>query len=176
MSKNPIFTSQFKTYKMRKLIFISALLIIVSCQQQSDMDPNINPFFQEWNTPHEVPPFLDIKDEHYMPAYEKGMEENLLEIDVIVNNPDAPTFANTIEELERTGKLLGKVCRVFSNLASSNTNPQLQELQRELSPMLSAHYDKISLNEGLFNRVESLWQGRENLGLTSEHEPHNFKK
>ena len=168
MSKNPIFTSQFKTYKMRKLIFISALLIIVSCQQQSEMDPNINPFFQEWNTPHEVPPFLDIKDEHYMPAYEKGMEENLSEIDVIVNNPEEPTFSNTIEELERTGKLLSKVGRVFSNLASSNTNPQLQELQRELSPMLSAHYDKISLNEGLFNRVESLWQDRENLGLTSE--------
>ena len=132
------------------------------------MDPNINPFFQEWNTPHEVPPFLDIKDEHYMPAYEQGMKENLEEIDAIVNNPEAPTFANTIEELERTGKLLSKVGRVFSNLASSNTNPKLQELQRELSPMLSAHYDKISLNEGLFNRVDAIWQNRENLDLTKE--------
>jgi len=132
------------------------------------MDPNINPFFQEWNTPYEVPPFLDIKDEHYMPAYEQGMKQNLEEIDVIVNNPEAPTFANTIEELERTGKLLSKVGRVFSNLASSNTNPKLQELQRELSPMLSAHYDKISLNEGLFNRVDAIWQNRENLDLTKE--------
>ena len=153
---------------MRKLFLISALLLIVGCQQKSNMDPNINPFFQEWNTPYEVPPFMDIKDEHYMPAYQKGMEENLSEIDVIVNNPEAPTFANTIEELERTGKLLTKVARVFSNLASSNTNPKLQELQRELSPMLSAHYDKISLNEGLFNRVEAVWQEKESLDLSSE--------
>ena len=153
---------------MRKLFLISALLLIVGCQQQSNMDPNINPFFQEWNTAYEVPPFMDIKDEHYMPAYQKGMEENLSEIDLIVNNPEAPTFANTIEELERTGKLLTKVARVFSNLASSNTNPKLQELQRELSPMLSAHYDKISLNEGLFNRVEAIWQEKESLDLTSE--------
>jgi peptidyl-dipeptidase Dcp len=153
---------------MRKLFLISALLLIVGCQQQSNMDPNINPFFQEWNTAYEVPPFMDIKDEHYMPAYQKGMEENLSEIDVIVKNPETPTFANTIEELERTGKLLTKVSRVFSNLASSNTNPKLQELQRELSPMLSAHYDKISLNEGLFNRVEAVWQEKESLDLTSE--------
>ena len=153
---------------MKRLILITALLFIVSCQHESKMDPNINPFFQEWNTPYEVPPFLDIKDEHYMPAYEQGMKENLEEIDVIVNNPEDPTFANTIEELERSGKLLSKVGRVFSNLASSNTNPKLQELQRDLSPMLSAHYDKISLNEGLFNRVDAVWQNRENFDLTSE--------
>ena len=168
MSKSPIFTSSFNNPNMKRLILITVLLFIVSCQQESKMDPNINPFFQEWNTPYEVPPFLDIKDEHYMPAYEQGMKENLEEIDAIVNNPEAPTFANTIEELERTGKLLSKVGRVFSNLASSNTNPKLQELQRELSPMLSAHYDKISLNEGLFNRVDAIWQNRENLDLTKE--------
>ena len=155
-------------HNMKRLILITVLLFIVSCQQESKMDPNINPFFQEWNTLYEVPPFLDIKDEHYMPAYEQGMKENLEEIDIIVNNPETPTFANTIEELERTGKLLSKVGRVFSNLASSNTNPQLQELQRELSPMLSAHYDKISLNKGLFNRVDAIWQNRENLDLTVE--------
>ena len=168
MSKSPIFTSSLNNPNMKRLILITVLLFIVSCQQKSKMDPNINPFFQEWNTPYEVPPFLDIKDEHYMPAYEQGMKENLEEIDVIVNNPEAPTFANTIEELERTGKLLSNVGRVFSNLASSNTNPKLQELQRELSPMLSAHYDKISLNEGLFNRVDAIWQNRENLDLTKE--------
>ena len=168
MPKSPIFTSSLNNPNMKRLILITVLLFIVSCQQKSKMDPNINPFFQEWNTPYEVPPFLDIKDEHYMPAYEQGMKENLEEIDAIVKNPEAPTFANTIEELERTGKLLSKVGRVFSNLASSNTNPKLQELQRELSPMLSAHYDKISLNEGLFNRVDAIWQNRENLDLTKE--------
>ena len=103
-----------------------------------------------------------------MPAFEQGMKENLEEIEMIVNNPEVPTFANTIEELERSGKLLSRVQRVFSNLASSNTNTELQELQRELSPMLSAHFDKISLNEGLFKRVDAIWQNRENLSLTSE--------
>ena len=111
---------------------------------------------------------MDIKNEDYMPAFKKGMEENLAEIEVIIKNTEAPTFANTIEELERTGKLLSKVQRVFSNLASSNTNPKLQELQRELSPMLSAHYDKIVLNEDLFNRVEEIWNNRENTDLTKE--------
>ncbi len=153
---------------MKKLLLLSSFFLIISCQQKSKMDPNVNPFFQEWTTEFEVPPFLDIKDEHYMPAYIKGMEENLKEIDLIVNNTENPTFANTIEELERTGKLLTKVQRVFSNLASSNTNPKLQELQRELSPMLSAHYDKIALNEDLFNRVEEIWNKRESVDLTNE--------
>ena len=153
---------------MRVLIFISALLVIVGCKQTSTLDPNINPFFQEWETPYEIPPFMDIKDEHYMPAYKKGMEENLKEINAIVQNTEPPTFTNTIEELERSGKLLSKVGRVFSNLASSNTNPQLQELQRELSPMLSAHSDKILLNKDLFKRIEAVWQDRENINLTSE--------
>ena len=153
---------------MRALIFILSLLIMVSCKQTSTIDPNINPFFQEWSAPYGVPPFMDIKDEHYMPAYKKGMEKNLAEIEDIVNNPEPPTFANTIESLERSGKLLSKVSRVFSNLASSNTNEKLQELQRELSPMLSAHYDKISLNQNLFKRVEAVWQDKDNIGLTAE--------
>jgi len=153
---------------MKDILFIVVLILIVSCEQKFKLDPNINPFFQEWNTQFEVPPFLDIKDEHYMPAFKKGMEENLKEIDIIVDNTQEPTFENTIEELERSGKLLGKVQRVFSNLASSNTNSQLQELQRDLSPMLSAHYDKIRLNEDLFNRVELIWNDRENLNLSKE--------
>jgi len=153
---------------MKDILLILGLILIVSCEQKFKLDPNINPFFQEWNTQFEVPPFLDIKDEHYMPAFKKGMEENLKEIDIIVDNTQEPTFENTIEELERSGKLLGKVQRVFSNLASSNTNSQLQELQRDLSPMLSAHYDKIRLNEDLFNRVELIWNDRENLNLSKE--------
>ena len=155
---------------MKKILLICALFLIASCKQESTMDPNINPFFQEWTTSFEVPPFLDIKDEHYMPAFEKGMTENLAEIDLIVNNTEEPTFENTIEALERTGTLLTKVQRVFSNLASSNTNPQLQELQRELSPMLSAHYDKITLNQDLFNRIDKVWKSKDDAGLTKEQE------
>tara|TARA_B100000945_G_scaffold321582_1_gene337241 strand:+ start:6746 stop:8905 length:2160 start_codon:yes stop_codon:yes gene_type:complete len=156
---------------MRKILFITGLLLFFTCQdktKQSNLNTDINPFFQEWDTPYKIPPFLYIKDEHYMPAFEKGMEENLKEIDKIVTNSTPPTFANTIEELERTGKLLSRVQRTFFNLAGSNTNPKLQELQRELSPILSAHYDKIVLNKGLFLRVEKLWESRKNLGLTSE--------
>ena len=153
---------------MKNLLLLSVLFLIISCQQKPKLDPSINPFFQDWITEYEVPPFMDIKNEHYMPAFKKGMEDNLAEIEVIIKNTEAPTFANTIEELERSGKLLGKVQRVFSNLASSNTNPKLQELQRDLSPMLSAHYDKIVLNEDLFNRVEEIWNNRESIDLNKE--------
>ena len=142
---------------MKNLFYLSFIFILFSCQNkktQSTINSIENPFFQEWNTPFGVPPFNLIKDEHYMPAFEKGMKENMDEIDIIVNNKEKPTFENTIEALERTGKLLTKVQRVFSNLASSNTNPKLQELQRELSPLLSAHYDKISLNENLFLKLK----------------------
>jgi len=153
---------------MKKLLFIIAIALFSACQTGNDMQTAGNPFLQEWDTPFGIPPFDLIQDEHYMPAIEKGMEENLAEIDAIVNNSEAPTFANTLEELERSGKLLTKVQRVFGNLASSNTNPKIQELQRELSPLLSAHYDKITLNEGLFKRVEAVWQDRENLNLKNE--------
>lgn len=127
-----------------------------------------NPFFETYNTPFQIPPFSKIKDEHYMPAFEKGMEEHLAEIDAIAQNTASPTFENTVEELERTGKLLARVQRVFYNLAGSNTNPKLQELQRDLSPLISAHYDKISLNEDLFKRVEAVYQVRDSLELTAE--------
>ena len=155
---------------MKELLIIAGIFLIISCEQKTKIDPTINPFLQEWSTAYQVPPFTAIKNEHYMPAFKKGMEENLAEIDLIVNNVETPTFSNTIEELERTGKLLSKVQRVFSNLSSSNTNPKLQELQRELSPMLSAHYDKIALNEDLFKRVDAVWNQRENLDLTKEQE------
>ncbi|MCR9253885.1 MAG: M3 family metallopeptidase [bacterium] len=156
---------------MKKLLFIATIVLLGACQsqqEQTEMQSSENPFFQEWDTPFGIPPFDKIKDEHYMPAFEKGMKENLAEIDAIVNNPEDPTFANTLEELERAGKLLTKVSRVFYNMTGSNTNPKIQELQRELSPIVSAHSDKITLNEGLFKRVEAIWQARETLDLTSE--------
>ncbi len=156
---------------MKKLFFVLGIVLLGACQTQTDQteqQSSENPFFEEWDTPFGVPPFERISDDHYMPAFEKGMEENLAEIDAIVNNTEEPTFANTLEALERSGKTLTKVQRVFYNLVSSNTNPKLQELQRELSPMVSAHYDKITLNEDLFQRVETVWQAREDLDLSSE--------
>jgi len=156
---------------MKKLLFTTVLIFFFACKdttRQSNMNPDINPFFQEWDTPYEIPPFLLIEDKHYMSAFEKGMEDNLKEIDEIIKNPEEPTFTNTVEELERVGKLLSRVQRTFFNLSSSNTNENLQELQRKLSPILSNHYDKIVLNDGLFLRVEKLWKNRKNLELTNE--------
>lgn len=156
---------------MKKLLYFTAIALLCACQsepKQTSMQTSDNPFFQEWETPFGVPPFDKIKNEHYMPAFEKGMKDNLAEIDDIINNTEAPTFENTIEALERTGSLLTKVQRVFSNLTGSNTNPTLQELQRELSPLLSEHYDKITLNEGLFDRIETVYKDRDNLNLTEE--------
>ena len=134
---------------------------------ETKVDMN-NPFFKTFDTPFQIPPFSDIKDEHYMPAFEKGMADHLAEIDAIVNNPEAPTFENTYEALERSGKLITKVSRVFYNLAGSNTNDELQKIQREIGPIISAHYDKITLNEGLFKRVNAVWQERDTLELTPE--------
>ncbi|MEO1417878.1 MAG: M3 family metallopeptidase [Bacteroidota bacterium] len=156
---------------MNKLLVLIAILFMSACSNptdQTETQASDNPFERAWETPFGVPPFNEIKNEHYMPAFQKGMEENLTEIDAIVNNSEAPTFANTLEALERSGKLLSKVESVFYNLTGSNTNPALQELQRELSPLLSAHEDKIKLNEELFKRVETIWQARETLDLSSE--------
>lgn len=156
---------------MNRILALLVLAFLSACRtstEQTEVKITGNPLEQTWDTPFGIPPFENIKDEHYMPAFEKGMEVNLAEIDAVVNNPDNPTFANTLEELQRSGKLLSQVQNVFYNLASSNTNPKLQELQRELSPMLSAHADKISLNEKLFQRVDAVWKDRNNLKLNSE--------
>lgn len=172
----------------KSLIALSVALTLSACSEQSeqqsvtataaeaptkqegsaDIKQADNPFFKVYDTPFQIPPFSKIKNEHYLPAFEQGMVENLAEVDAIVNNPEPATFENTIEELERTGKLLTKVQRVFFNLTGSNTNPELQKLQRELSPLLSAHYDKISLNDGLFKRVETVYQARNTLNLSPE--------
>ncbi|MEM9931157.1 MAG: M3 family metallopeptidase, partial [Bacteroidota bacterium] len=156
---------------MEKYLVLLVLVLLAACQkpaEQTETATATNPFEQEWDTPFGVPPFDQIKDEHYMPAFKAAMAENLEEIDAIVNNPAAPTFANTLEELERSGRMLYKVSYVFYNLTSSNTNPTLQDLQRELSPLTSAHYDKISLNADLFERVEAVWKDRDNLDLNAE--------
>lgn len=130
-----------------------------------DSVESTNPLMQEYKTAFEIPPFNDIKTEHYLPAIKAGMAENLKEIEAIANNPEAPTFDNTLVAMERTGKLLGKAARVFFALSSADTNEDLQALQREISPMLSAHSDKIRLNEKLFARVKALWDKRDTLNL-----------
>ena len=96
------------------------------------------------------------------------MADHLLEIEAIAKNPEPPSFENTLEAIERSGKLLTKVARVFFNLSSADTNSEIQKIQREMSPKLSAHSDKITLNEDLFKRVETVWKARDSLGLSAE--------
>ncbi len=127
-----------------------------------------NPFFTKSELPYEMPPFDRIRDEHFLPAFEKGMAEQLAEIDAIATNPEAPTFGNTIVPMETSGEVLGRVAPVFFNLSGAHTNPELQKIRAELAPKLAAHQDTIYLNGALFARVDTLYQQRDALGLDPE--------
>lgn len=146
---------------------MSALLTTMgSCDDKKQSASN--PFFTEWTTPYGIPPFDQIKNEHFMPAIEQGMQQHLEEIDVIVNNQEAPTFSNTIEAMDYSGRLLSKTLAVFFNLESAETNDSLQKIAEEISPLLSEHNDKVSMNEKLFERVKTVYNNRESENLTPE--------
>ncbi len=139
--------------------------VLVSCD---NTDSSRNPLLAEFDTSFGVPPFDQIKDEHFGPAYEEALQQHAMEVDSIANNTEEATFDNTILALENAGSLLTRVSSVFSNLNSANTNPNIQALDKELAPKLSAHRDNIALNEKLFNRVKAVWEARESLGLNGE--------
>ncbi len=127
-----------------------------------------NPFFTASTLPLEAPPFDKITDADYQPALEAGMKQQLAEIDAIANNPEAPTFENTIVAMEKTGLLLNRVSMVLNGVSSANTNPTLQKLQEEIAPKLAAHADAIHLNAKLFARIEAVNAQREKLKLDAE--------
>ncbi len=135
---------------------------------QAMIDTSSNPFFQEWTTPFGVPPFPFIKEAHFLPAIKEGILRQRGEVEAIAANADSPTFANTVEALDRSGEFLSRVTSVFSNLSSAETNAQLQSINREVAPMLSSLRDDIRLNPALFIRVKTLWDQRSKLSLTSE--------
>ena len=126
-----------------------------------------NPFFnyKNWKTPHGTYPFNEILAEHYVPAFEEAMKQGLKEIDDIVNNPAAPTYANTIEAYEKSGEMLSVVAGCFYNLTNSETNDTLQQIEMELSPKLSEYSSTIRLNEGLFLRIKAVYDQRAKLKL-----------
>lgn len=149
--------------KTFKSIFLFIILLLfwrgtIVCNQ--DGEKTANPFFGEFKTPFGVPPFDLIKIDHYIPAFEKGMAEEQVEIDTIVNNPESPAFENTVLAFNNTGKLLTKVRRVFFTIDAADTNPQLQEISRKISPLLTLHRDNISLNDKLFQRIKTVYQNR----------------
>ena len=127
-----------------------------------------NPFFEPSPLPLQYPPFDKITTADYMPAFEEGMEVHLQEIDEIVNQPEDPTFDNTIVPLELSGQLLDRVATVFFALSSADTNDDIDAIEVEISPKLSAHNDAIYLNAGLFARVKAIYDARESLDLDAE--------
>ena len=129
-----------------------------------------NPFLKEYNTPYQVPPFHEIRNEHFKPAFLEGMRVQKGEIEAIANSAARPTFENTIIAKENSGELLRKVSTVFFNLSSAHTNKEIQALSQELAPVLSKHSDDIFLNDKLFKRVKTLWDSKASLGLSKEQE------
>ncbi len=131
-------------------------------------DRNANPLLGAWTPPHDAPPFAAIRPEHFRPAFDRAMADHIAEIDTIAACPDTPTFANTILALERSGRALDRVSAVFYALTGAHTNDALMAIEREMSPLLAAHRNRIHLHEGLYARVKALWDQRDTLGLTPE--------
>lgn len=127
-----------------------------------------NPFFEEWKTPFGVPPFERIKNEHFIPAILKGIDEERRDIEKIANETAPPTFANTIEALDRSGELLEKVQGVFANLTGAETNDGLQAIAKQVAPNMAALHDDLVLNQKLFARVTAVWNQRQSLKLDAE--------
>lgn len=142
---------------MKKFLFIISFLIMVySCNTTSTKDTD-NPFFSEFNTPNGVPPFDKIKAEHYLPAFEEGMKRHNAEIDSIVNNPDAPTFENTIVALDESGRMLDRVGAVLSVMTGTMSDSTYQSIEKEITPKRTEHYDNINFNEKLFARIKTVY-------------------
>jgi peptidyl-dipeptidase Dcp len=157
------------------IVFSLSFFLLAACGGEQSPDTEMtaasatdNPFFTESTLPYGMPPFDLIKDEHFVPALERGMAEQMSEILAIAENPEPPSFENTIVAMERSGQLLSRTQRVFSNITSTDTNETLQSIETEMSPKFSAHYDNINLNSALFQRVLTLYENRESLGLDAE--------
>jgi len=162
--------ARIKRYIMKKKRLLPFFLIVatafVGCEEKKQMTDN--PLLLAYDTPFNVPPFDKIKDEHFKPAYEEAIKVHNLEIDTIVNNTEEPTFENTILAIENAGSLLGNVSRVFDNLSKANTNDSINALDKEMAPILTGHYDEISMNSKLFNRIKTVWDKKSSLGLDAE--------
>lgn len=134
----------------------------------ANMGNAANPFLSTYTTPHATTPFDKIREEHYEPAFEKGMKEHLLEIERITNNPQPATFENTIVPYEVAGRLLSQVSSVFYNLNSAETNDEIMAISQRISPKMSEHHNNISLNEKLFARIKTVYDQKDRLQLDRE--------
>ncbi|MBI1753472.1 MAG: M3 family metallopeptidase [Acidobacteria bacterium] len=151
---------------MRPLSVMTALMTLPILA--ADPAQAANPFFAEWKTPFGVPPFQDIREDHFLPAFKEGMVRQKAEVAAILDAQAAPTFENTILSLELSGQFLDRVGSVFFNLTGAETNPKLQAVNREVMPLMSAHRDDIHLNAKLFQRVRAVWEARGRLNLAPD--------
>ncbi|MCG2589452.1 M3 family metallopeptidase [Rhodohalobacter sulfatireducens] len=142
---------------------VICLFMFTACGEEESMTEN--PLFTPSTLPFEAPNFDEISEEHYRPAFEEGMERELAQMDSIASNPEPPTFENTIVAMEKSGRLLERTESVFYNLTSAHTNDQIQEIQSEMAPKLASHSDNIYLNADLFERVQTLYDQRDELDL-----------
>jgi peptidyl-dipeptidase Dcp len=155
--------------KQNLAAFMLILIIATGCQQnQKEPIMSDNPLLAKWDTPFGVPPFDKITNEDYKPAFETAMAEHKTEIGAIINNSEEPSFANVIEDLERSGSALSRVSRVFFAVNGANTNDTLKEVAKEMAPKLSAHRDDITLNADLFKRVDAVYNTKESFNLNPE--------
>ena len=155
---------------MKKLIPVLAIIafLLSSCDTKNEKEMTDNPLLMVWNTPFGVPPFDLIQNQDYLPAYKEAISEHNKEIENISNSKEEPNFENTIAALDYSGELLARVDNVFENINEAHTNPELQEIAKEVAPLLSAHNDDIWLNEKLFTRVKAVNDKKDELGLTTE--------
>jgi len=144
-------------------LFLIFLLIPFALSQESE-----NPLLKEFNTPYGVPPFSQIKEEHFLPAIKAGIEIEKKEIESIAKNTEPPTFENTIEAIEKSGSLLQRVVDLFYVLNGCMTNDNMQKIAKEVAPMLARHRDEIRMNPELFKRVKAVYENREKLNLNKE--------
>ena len=146
---------------MRKVfVIIAAGLMTIACNRE-------NIFFQEWDTPYGIPPFDKIQVADYMPAVKAGIEQQNAEIQAIIDNPEAPTFENTIAAMDRSGRLLGKVRNILFNVIESDYSDALNKVVEEAPPRIAAHNDDIMMNPGLFARVKAVYEADQS-GLSRE--------
>ncbi|MDQ0318048.1 peptidyl-dipeptidase Dcp [Pararhizobium capsulatum DSM 1112] len=131
-------------------------------------ETTLNPALTDWNGLNGLPRFEAVSDDDFAPAFEAALKEHEAEIDAIASNPDAPTFENTVIALEIAGDSLSRVSALFWNRAGAHTNDAIQALEREIAPKMSRHYSKIGMNATLFQRIDTLWENRETLGLNTE--------
>ena len=148
------------------ILIMAVALAAVSCNTQTKEQGN--PFYAEWKTPFGVPPFDQIRNEHYLPAIDSGIALARLQIAEITANAEAPTFANTVAQYDRAGELMSKVAYVFYSQTSANTNDTLEALQMEIAPKMSAFSDEVLLNAELFSRIKVVWENRSAEELNDE--------